>query len=140
MTAKSSMYTMMETCRLTGLSYQTLKYYCNEGLVPDVQRDANNRRIFSEHMVKWIKDLNCLKKCGMSIEEMKEYLAMCLEGQASIPRRQAMLVVKKQKLQEAMAELKASMDYIDKKQKFYDDVQTGKIPYVSNLLPEYRKK
>ena len=68
------MYTMMQVCRQLDMTYQTLKYYCNEGLIPNVKRDSNNRRIFDEKDVKWIKDLTCLKKCGMSIQEMKEYL------------------------------------------------------------------
>lgn len=37
------------------------KFYCNEGLVPNVKRDANKRRVFDESDVKWIKDLTCLK-------------------------------------------------------------------------------
>ena len=65
------MYTMMQVCRTLDMTYQTLKFYCNEGLVPNVKRDSNNRRIFDERDVKWIKDLTCLKKCGMSIQEMK---------------------------------------------------------------------
>lgn len=59
------MYTMMQVCRELNMTYQTLKFYCNEGLVPNVKRDDNNRRIFDEKDVKWIKDLSCLKKCGM---------------------------------------------------------------------------
>ena len=66
-------YTMKEVCTETNMTYQTLKYYCNEGLVPNVKRDKNNHRIFDEKDIKWIKDLICLKKCGMSIEEMKIY-------------------------------------------------------------------
>ena len=74
------MYTMMQACRETDMTYQALKYYCNEGLVPNVKRDKNNRRIFDEKDIKWIKDLVCLKRCGMSIQEMKEYLDLCLQG------------------------------------------------------------
>ena len=77
------------------MTYQTLKFYCNEGLVPNVKRDKNNRRVFDEKDVKWIKDLICLKKCDMSIQEMKEYLKLCLEGESSIPKRQEMLAEKK---------------------------------------------
>lgn len=66
------MYTMMQVCRELDMTYQTLKFYCNEGLVPNVKRDANNRRVFDEHDVKWLKELICLKKCDMSIQEMKE--------------------------------------------------------------------
>ena len=61
------MYTMMQVCRELDMTYQTLKYCCNEGLIPNVKRDGNNRRVFNNKDVKWIKDLTCLKKCGMSI-------------------------------------------------------------------------
>lgn len=77
----------------------------------------------------------CLKRCGMSIQEMKEYLGMCLQGPASIPERQAMLAVKRVDLEKKLAEIQASIDYIDWKQGFYDDVLEGKTEYVSNLLP-----
>ena len=85
------MYTMMQTCRETNMTYQALKFYCNDGLVPNVKRDENNRRVFDEHDVKWIKDLVCLKKCGMSIQEMKEYLDLCLQGESTIPQRKRLL-------------------------------------------------
>ena len=127
------MYTMMEACRATGMTYQALKFYCNEGLVPDVRRDKNNRRYFDEATVKWIKDLSCLKKCGMSIEEMKEYVALCIEGPESIERRQQILARKQEALREQMQKLQESIDYIDWKQQFYNDVLTGKRPYISNL-------
>lgn len=55
------MYTMMQVCRELNMTYQTLKFYCNEGLVPNVKRDHNNRRIFDERDVEWIRNLSCLK-------------------------------------------------------------------------------
>ena len=128
------MYAMMQVCRETGMTYQALKYYCNEGLVPNVKRDANNRRIFDERDVKWIKDLVCLKKCGMSIQEMKDYLDLCLQGVSTIPQRKEMLTEKQQRLRASIQELEDSVAYIDWKQNFYNDVLSGKIPYVSNLI------
>ena len=128
------MYTMMEACRETGLTYQALKFYCNEGLVPNVRRDKNNRRYFNEATVKWIKDLTCLKRCGMSIDEMKEYLALCLEGPTTIERRQKILARKQEALAAQMQKLQESIDYINWKQHFYNDVLSGKRPYISNLI------
>ena len=81
------MYSMKETCNLVGLSYETLKFYCNKGLIPNVKRDENNYRIFDENNINWIKSLTCLKKCGLSIKEMKEYLDLCLQGKSSINKR-----------------------------------------------------
>ncbi len=128
------MYTMMEACRETGLTYQALKFYCNEGLIPNVHRDKNNRRYFDDATVKWIKDLNCLKKCGMSIEEMKEYLELCLQGPQSIAVRQQILARKQEALQQQLDKIKESMDYIEWKQNFYNDVLSGRRPYISNLI------
>lgn len=128
------MYTMMQVCKETNMTYQALKFYCNEGLIPNVKRDKNNRRIFDEKDVKWIKDLVCLKKCGMSIQEMKEYLNLCLQGETTIPQRKIMLKNKQDALQASIQMLKASVDYIDWKQNFYDEVLSGKRPYVSNLI------
>lgn len=127
------MYTMMQACREVGMSYQTLKFYCNQGLVPNVKRDKNNRRIFDDHDVEWIRGLTCLKKCGMSIEEMRSYMELCLQGKETIPERKVMLAQKREKLVEQIAEVQASIDYIDWKQDFYDGVLAGTTEYYSNL-------
>lgn len=89
------MYTMKDVCRETGIPYETLKFYCNKGLVPNVKRNTNNYRIFDDRDVAWIKSLSCLKKCGMSIQEMKEYIGLCLKGTASIPERKVILAQKR---------------------------------------------
>lgn len=130
------MYTMMQVCKETNMTYQALKYYCNEGLVPNVKRDKNNRRIFDERDLKWIKDLVRLKKCNMSIQEMKDYLELCLKGQSTIPQRKEMLAKKRESLLASIKELEECVDYIDWKQGFYDDVLSGKRPYISNLIPQ----
>ncbi|MBO5146433.1 MAG: MerR family transcriptional regulator [Lachnospiraceae bacterium] len=128
------MYSMKQVCEETNMTYQTLKYYCNEGLIPNVKRDSNNRRVFDERDVKWIKDLVCLKRCDMSIQEMKDYLALCLQGESTIPQRKEMLSKKQQALRTSIQELEDSIAYIDWKQNFYDEVLSGKRPYISNLI------
>ncbi len=47
-------YTMKDVSRITGLSYDTLKFYCNEGLIPSVKRDSHNHRIFDDKDLNWI--------------------------------------------------------------------------------------
>lgn len=128
------MYTMMQVCRDLDMTYETLKYYCNKGLIPNVKRDNNNRRVFDKKNVKWIKDLTCLKKCGMSILEMKEYLELCLQGESTIVQRKEMLAKKREALLVSIKKLEDSVDYINWKQNFYDEVLSGARPYVSNLI------
>ena len=133
------MYSMKEACTLTNMTYENLKFYCNEGLVPNVKRDRRNYRVFDEHDIKWIQSLNCLKSCGMSIAEMKQYLALCMEGEGTIPERKVILAEKKETLLQSITELQKAVAYIDWKQRFYDDVLSGKTAYYSNLGPELLK-
>lgn len=128
------MYTMKQACAEVGMNYEALKFYCNEGLVPNVKRDAANRRVFDERDIAWIKSLGCLKNCGMGIAEMKEYVQLCLQGESSIPQRKEILEEKRAELTRKMDELQQSIDYIDRKQQFYENVLTGQEPYRSNLI------
>ncbi|MGN1025303.1 MAG: MerR family transcriptional regulator [Faecousia sp.] len=127
------MYTMKETCLKTGLAYETLKFYCNQGLVPNVKRDSQNHRVFDDRDVAWINSLNCLKRCDMGIAEMKEYLALCQDGEETIPKRKRILEAKRRTLEEEQKRIADAIAYIDRKQSFYDDVLSGRTPYFSNL-------
>lgn len=133
------MYSMKEACELTHMTYESLKFYCNEGLVPNVKRDSRNYRVFDDYDIKWIQSLGCLKSCGTSIAEMKEYLALCMEGKGTIPERKVILAKKREALLGSIAELQQAVDYIDWKQGFYDDVLSGKTEYYSYLVPELMK-
>lgn len=127
-------YSMKETCLKTGLTYDTLKFYCNEGLIPNVKRDKNNYRIFDENDIAWIDSLSCLKNCNMSINEMKEYLKLCLMGESSILERKKILNNKLIELKKKKKEIEDSINYIHWKQNFYNDVLDGKTKYYSNLI------
>ena len=127
------LYTMKQACEKTGLTYDTLKFYCNEGLIPNVKRDKNNYRVFNDKDIEWIKSLSCLKNCGMSIVEMKEYLALCLKGKSTIPERQEILNNKLKELEYKINKIQDSINYIHWKQNFYNDVLNGKTQYYSNL-------
>ena len=134
------MYSMKETCAKTGLSYDTIKFYCNEGLIPNIKRDKNNYRVFDDNNIAWINSLSCLKNCGMSISEMKEYLSLCLQGESTIPERKKILAVKRKDLVDKLNNIQESIDYIDWKQNFYQEVLDGKTKYYSNLIKTNEKE
>lgn len=128
------MYTMKQTCQKVNMTYEALKFYCNQGLVPNVKRDKNNYRVFDERDIAWINGLTCLKRCGMSIEDMKVYLKLCQQGMSSIPERKAILEKQRKLLMTKIADLEKDIAYIDGKQQYYDDVLSGKVKYTSNII------
>lgn len=128
------MCTMKQVCDEVGMTYETLKFYCNEGLVPNVKRDKNNYRDFDERNIAWLKGLQCLRKCGMSIQDMKKYMQYCMQGESSIPLRKEMLEETKKELLNKIEDIYTSIDFIDKKQEYYDKVIAKEIIYTSNLI------
>ncbi len=127
------MYSMKEACKLTNLTYEKLKFYCNEGLILNVKRDSNNYRIFDESDIEWINGIICLKNCGMSLKEIKEYIKLCFDGEKTINKRKEILKLKKIELEKKIEDINNSIMYIDKKNKYYDDVLNGNIKYKSNI-------
>lgn len=65
---------------------------------------------------------------------MKGYLELCLQGESTISQRKEMLSKKQAALRVSIQELENSVAFIDWKQNFYDEVLSGKRPYVSNLI------
>lgn len=128
------MYTMKQVCDQLGMTYETLRFYCDESLIPNIKRDKNNYRNFDERNIAWIEGLQCLRKCGMSIKDMKQYMQYCLEGPSSILDRKEMLDDQKRILQSKMVEIQESIDFIDKKQMYFDNVLSGDIEYSSNII------
>ena len=129
-----TLYSMKETCEKTGLTYDALKFYCNEGLIPNVKRNKSNYRVFNDNDINWIKSLTCLKNCGMSIIEMKKYLELCLKGESTIPERKIILDAKLRELEQKKQEIQKSIDFVNWKQNFYNDVLSGKKKYFSYLI------
>ncbi|MDO4398887.1 MAG: MerR family transcriptional regulator [Candidatus Saccharibacteria bacterium] len=127
------LYTMKEACEKTGLTYDTLKFYCDKNLVPFLKRDKNNRRTFTNNNLAWLESLKCLKRCGMSIEEIKTYLDSALRGESTILERKAMLEQKEHDIHRQIAELEQSLEFIAWKKNLYDDFITGRRKYYTNL-------
>ena len=130
------MYTMKNVCEQAGISYEALRFYCNEGLVPNITRDKNNYRIFGEKDIAWLKSLLCLKKCGLSIKGMKHYMHLCLEGPSTIAERKRLLAIQEKILLKKSEEIHTCLEFIADKQSFYDSVLAGETTYSSNLIPD----
>ena len=128
------MYKMKDVCDELNIPYETLRYYCNEGLVPNVKRNKNDHRLFDQKSVNWLKGVQCLRACGLSIKDLKEYLDLCLLGPSSILQRKAILSHRKEVLLREIESINDSIAYIDEKQAYFDRILAGEEKYSSNLI------
>lgn len=130
------MYTMRQAAKLAGMNYETLRFYCKEGLVPNVKRDKNNYRIFDDHNIVWLKSLECFKQSGMGISELRHFMNLSIEGKETLLERMDILQNKKQDLYEEIEKIKRNIDYIDHKLELYQDLLEGKEKDVHFLASE----
>ncbi|WP_295747277.1 MerR family transcriptional regulator [uncultured Limosilactobacillus sp.] len=117
---KKQTFTIGQVAKQFGLSIPTIRYYDAEGLIPGLSRTANGKRLFTRDNLETINMIGCLKKTGMSIKEIKQFVEWCCQGDETLPQRQAMFHQLQQSLLDELATLKTTLEVVDFKCHYYD--------------------
>ena len=70
-----------------GVPASTLRYYDKEGLLPFVERSSGGIRMFRENDFEWLQVIRCMKKAGMSIKDIRQYIELSMQGDDTIDTR-----------------------------------------------------
>ena len=89
-----------------GVAPSTLRYYDKEGLLPFVERSGGGIRMFKDEEIEWLSSIECLKKTGMPIKEIKRFIDWCIEGDSTINKRLELIDRRRERVHEQMAQLK----------------------------------
>ena len=111
----------------------TIRYYTDIGLLP-CQRNKGNRRVFNEESVNWMQGIACLKGCGASIEDIKEYCDLCRqpESRETLCARYQIILRQRKQAYKRIEKAKATAAYMDEKVQHYQQILSGLIPDDSN--------
>lgn len=112
-------YNIKDVTNLMGIPASTIRYYDKEGLLPFLERSESGYRIFSENDLSLLRVIECLKKTGMPIKEIKQFTAWLSEGDASLQKRFDMFAERKRIVEEQMADLQKTLDIINYKCWYY---------------------
>jgi DNA-binding transcriptional MerR regulator len=115
-------YTIKQVSEKTGLSIYTLRYYDKEGLLPLIKRSKSGIRRFSDNDISWLKLICCLKNSGMPIEQIKEFMNLCLQGNQTVETRKNIMLSQREKILEQMKQLESSLHIIDYKIDHYKEI------------------
>lgn len=127
------MYTIKQFAAIFNTTEHTIRYYTDIGLLP-CQRDGGNRRVFDEESVNWMQGITCLKGCGASIEDIKEYCLLCHleETEDNLKARYKIFLKQRDEAYRRLEEAKATVEYMEHKVKHYEDILAGLVPDDSN--------
>ncbi len=126
------MYTVKEAAMMTGLTPHAVRYYTDKGLVPSVQRDVNNIRLFDEESINWLFGIQCLKQSGMPIEVIKHYVDLCLEGDHTLPQRCELMLQYKEAALTQLAEAQKRVAYLEEKTMNYQAILERRMLDTTN--------
>ena len=93
------MYTIGQVSALCGLPVSTLRYYDKEGLFPALQRDSGIRK-FEEKELEAIRVIECLKKSGLELRDIKQFMKWCMEGPSTYSQRLKLFYTQKRQVEE----------------------------------------
>ena len=118
-------YTVGEMAKMLGVSASTLRYYDKEGLLPFVERSSGGIRMFRDSDIEWLQVIGCMKKAGMSIKGIKQYIEMALQGDETIGLRLDMFRRQREALKAQMEELRHAMEMVEYKCWYYETAKAA---------------
>lgn len=131
------LYTVGEAAKMLNITPSALRYYDKEGLLPFVERSSGGIRVFRDEDFNWLFIIDCLKKSGLSIKEIKRYMDMTRLGDETIDQRLEMFQLQREKVSRRMQELQNTLDTIEYKCWFYQTAkELGSVDAVKNLPNE----
>ncbi len=112
------MYTIGQVSRMFGLPVSTIRYYDKMGLLPGLERTSDTRR-FGEGQLEALRVIECLKRSGLEIRDIKRFMDLCQEGPATYGERLPLFEEQRHKVDEQIAELERTRAMIDWKRWYY---------------------
>lgn len=130
------MYTIGQVSELFHLPVSTLRYYDKEGLFPNMERVSGIRQ-FSEKEIDALRMIECLKKSGMEIKQIKQFIEWCMEGSATYPQRKELFVTQKKQVEEEIERMNKVLDMLKFKCWYYEQaIQDGNEERIASLIPD----
>ena len=112
--------TIAEVCKKYDITADTLRYYERIGLIPRVPRTSGGIRDYDEESCGWIELMKCMRKAGVEIEALIEYVALFKQGDETIDARKGILIEQRRRLEERMADMQRSLDTLNLKIRKYE--------------------
>lgn len=130
------MYTIGQVSEMFGLPISTLRYYDKEGLFPDMARISGIRK-FSERELEALRVIECLKKSGMEIRDIKQFMEWCAQGSETYQQRKELFLKQKANTEAEIEHLNRVLDMLKFKCWYYEQaIKDGNEERLSKLKPE----
>ena len=130
------MYTIGQVSEMFNLPISTLRYYDKEGLFPGMERQSGIRK-FSERELEVLRVIECLKKSGLEIKDIKQFMAWCVEGASTYSHRKELFETRKAIVEAEMVKLQKTLDMLKFKCWYYETaMRDGNEERLNEMAPD----
>lgn len=140
MTARTQhTYTIKEAAALTGLPASTLRYYESIGVIAPISRGASSKhRVYDEGDLDQVMWVACLAATGMSVADMKQYVANGQRGPAAASQQIELLAQQERRLAHEAEQVALRQQYVRIKIDYWNAVEAGDSARADRLSGEAR--
>lgn len=118
-------YTIGEAAKRLDIAASTLRYYDKEGLLPFVERSNGGIRMFKDEDFKWLAIIECLKKTGMPIKEIKEFVDWCVMGDSTIDQRLELIKIQQRAVERQIQSMQENLKMLGYKRWYYETAKVA---------------
>lgn len=130
------MYTIGQVSKMFGLPISTLRYYDKQGLFPNIERTSGIRK-FGDKEIESIRIIECLKRSGLEIKDIKKYMDWCKEGASTFLQRKELFEKQKKSVESEIERMNHVLDMLKFKCWFYEEaIKAGTDENLRKLLPD----
>ena len=130
------MYSIGQVAEMFGLPISTLRYYDKQGLFPNMQRVSGIRK-FGETEIEALRVIECLKKAGMEIKDIQQFMRWCVEGSSTYPQRKAMFEAQKAHMEAELERMNRTLDMLKFKCWYYEQaIKDGNEEKLAAMIPD----
>lgn len=131
------LYTVGEMAKRMGVAPSTLRYYDKEGLLPFVERSGGGIRMFKDSDMEWMALIECLKKTGMPIREIKKFIDRCMEGDSTIKERLEIIDRQRAEALRQLEQVQKNLETLEYKHWYYETaLKAGTCAVHDNMCEE----
>ena len=131
------MYSIGQISEMFGLPISTLRYYDKQGLFPGMERKSGIRK-FGEKELETLRVIECLKKSGLEIKDIRQFMDWCVEGPSTYALRKELFVRQKKTVEAEIAHMNKILDMLRFKCWYYEQaIQDGSEERIQSLLPSH---
>jgi DNA-binding transcriptional MerR regulator len=132
-------YTIKEVAALTGLPASTLRYYESIGVIAPISRGPSSKhRVYDEGDLDQLMWVKCLAATGMSVSDMKQYVANGRLGPAAAAEQVELLQDQERRLADEAAQVALRQQYVRIKIDYWQAVEAGDTARTEQLADQAR--